>query len=123
MFHLVTEASELTAKATGQPCYRVTENVVGAARHLKPKFVVTGVTCVPPGHASFVSLVLDPLTPYNRLLIHRSTTDQLGHFTLTDIAPGKVDCETHGVPRGGKNRRSTAEVKRNDLISTRRLLR
>ena len=36
-----------------------------------------------------VRLVPDPLTPYNRLRIHSSATDQLGHFTLTDIAPGK----------------------------------
>jgi hypothetical protein len=36
-----------------------------------------------------VRLVPDPLTPYNRLRIHSTTTDQLGHFTLSDIAPGK----------------------------------
>ncbi len=36
-----------------------------------------------------VRLVPDPLTPYNHLRIQRSTTDQLGHFSLTDIAPGK----------------------------------
>jgi hypothetical protein len=29
------------------------------------------------------------LTPYNHLRIQRTTTDQLGHFSLTDIAPGK----------------------------------
>lgn len=36
-----------------------------------------------------VRLVPDPLTPYNHLRIQRTTTDQLGHFSLTDIAPGK----------------------------------
>jgi protocatechuate 3,4-dioxygenase beta subunit len=36
-----------------------------------------------------VRLVPDPLTPYNHLRIQRTTTDQLGRFTLTDIAPGK----------------------------------
>jgi carboxypeptidase family protein len=36
-----------------------------------------------------VRLVPDALTPYNHLRIQRTTTDQLGHFSLTDIAPGK----------------------------------
>jgi len=36
-----------------------------------------------------VRLVPDPLTPYNHLRIQRATTDQLGHFSLTDIPPGK----------------------------------
>jgi protocatechuate 3,4-dioxygenase beta subunit len=36
-----------------------------------------------------VRLVPDPLTPYNHLRIQRTTADQLGHFSLTDIAPGK----------------------------------
>ena len=36
-----------------------------------------------------VRLVPDPLTPYNDLRIERTTTDQLGHFSLTNIAPGK----------------------------------
>jgi len=36
-----------------------------------------------------VKLVPDPLTPYNHLRIQRTTTDQLGHFSLTDVAPGK----------------------------------
>jgi Carboxypeptidase regulatory-like domain len=36
-----------------------------------------------------VRLNPDPLTPYNHLRIHRTTTDQLGHFSLTDVAPGK----------------------------------
>jgi hypothetical protein len=36
-----------------------------------------------------VRLVPDPLTPYNHLRIQRTTTDQLGHFSLIDIAPGK----------------------------------
>jgi hypothetical protein len=36
-----------------------------------------------------VWLVPDSLTPYNHLRIQRTTTDQLGHFSLTDIAPGK----------------------------------
>jgi len=31
----------------------------------------------------------DPLTPYNHLRIQRTTTDQLGHFSLEKIAPGK----------------------------------
>ena len=31
----------------------------------------------------------DPLTLYNHLRIQRTTTDQLGHFSLTNIAPGK----------------------------------
>lgn len=36
-----------------------------------------------------VRLVPDPMTPYNHLRIHRTNTDQLGQFSLTDIAPGK----------------------------------
>jgi hypothetical protein len=36
-----------------------------------------------------VRLAPDPLTPYNHLCIQRTTTDQLGHFSLTNIAPGK----------------------------------
>ncbi|HEY6338315.1 MAG TPA: carboxypeptidase-like regulatory domain-containing protein [Candidatus Sulfotelmatobacter sp.] len=36
-----------------------------------------------------VRLVPDPLTPYNRLRMHATMTDQLGHFSVTDIAPGK----------------------------------
>ena len=36
-----------------------------------------------------VRVVPDPLTPYNRLRIHRTATDQTGRFSLTDIAPGK----------------------------------
>jgi protocatechuate 3,4-dioxygenase beta subunit len=36
-----------------------------------------------------VRLLPDPLTPYNHLRIYRTTTDQLGHFALTNIAPGK----------------------------------
>jgi Carboxypeptidase regulatory-like domain len=38
-----------------------------------------------------VRLVPEPLTPYNHLRIHSTTSDQLGHFTLTDIAPGKYE--------------------------------
>jgi Carboxypeptidase regulatory-like domain len=36
-----------------------------------------------------VRLVPDPLTPYNHLRIHHTNTDQLGQFSLADIAPGK----------------------------------
>jgi hypothetical protein len=36
-----------------------------------------------------VRLVPDPLTPYNHLRIQRTNTDQLGQFSLKDIAPGK----------------------------------
>ena len=36
-----------------------------------------------------VRLAPDPLTPYNHLRLQGTTTDQLGHFSLTDIAPGK----------------------------------
>ena len=36
-----------------------------------------------------VRLAPDPLTPYNRLRIRHTTTDQLGHFSWTDLAPGK----------------------------------
>ena len=36
-----------------------------------------------------VRLAPDPLTLYNHLRIQRTTTDQLGHFSLTNIAPGK----------------------------------
>jgi 5-hydroxyisourate hydrolase-like protein (transthyretin family) len=36
-----------------------------------------------------VRLVPDPLTPYNHLRIRPTTTDQLGHFSLTTVAPGK----------------------------------
>jgi hypothetical protein len=72
-----------------------------------------------------VRLVPDPLTPYNRLRIHSTTTDQLGHFTLTDIAPGKykltakpvVSSETPGYkaePQAitlAENDHKTAEIK------------
>lgn len=34
-------------------------------------------------------IVPDPLTQYNRFRIHRTTTDQLGHFSVNEIAPGK----------------------------------
>jgi len=36
-----------------------------------------------------VRLAPDPLTPYNHLRVQRTTTDQLGHFSLAKIAPGK----------------------------------
>lgn len=36
-----------------------------------------------------VRLAPDPLTPYNHLRIQRTITDQLGHFSLAKIAPGK----------------------------------
>jgi hypothetical protein len=36
-----------------------------------------------------IRIVPDPLTPYNRLRMDSATTDQLGHFSVTDIAPGK----------------------------------
>jgi len=36
-----------------------------------------------------VRLVPDPLTPYNHLRIDSTTTDQLGHFSVSNIAPGK----------------------------------
>jgi len=36
-----------------------------------------------------VRLAPDRLTLYNHLRIQRTTTDQLGHFSLTNIAPGK----------------------------------
>lgn len=34
-----------------------------------------------------VRLVPDPLTAYNHLRIQLTTTDQLGHFSLTDMRP------------------------------------
>jgi len=36
-----------------------------------------------------VRLGPDPLTPYNHLRIQRTITDQLGHFSIANIAPGK----------------------------------
>ncbi len=36
-----------------------------------------------------VRLAPDPLTPYNHLRIQRTTTDQLGHFSVANMAPGK----------------------------------
>jgi protocatechuate 3,4-dioxygenase beta subunit len=36
-----------------------------------------------------VRLAPDPLTPYNHVRIKRTTTDQLGHFSLSTVAPGK----------------------------------
>lgn len=36
-----------------------------------------------------VRLVPDPLTPYNHLRLQHTTTDQLGHFAVSAIAPGK----------------------------------
>ena len=41
-----------------------------------------------------VRLVPDPLTPYNHLRIQRTTTDQLGHFSLPNVAPGKYKLTT-----------------------------
>ncbi len=34
-------------------------------------------------------LIPDPSTLYNHIRIERATTDQLGHFSMTDVAPGK----------------------------------
>lgn len=48
-----------------------------------------------------VRLVPDPLTPYNRLRIERTTTDQLGHFSLTDIAPGKYKLTARPMASSG----------------------
>lgn len=36
-----------------------------------------------------VRLAPDPTTPYNHLRTQRTTTDQLGHFSITNVAPGK----------------------------------
>jgi Carboxypeptidase regulatory-like domain len=36
-----------------------------------------------------VGIIPDPLTSFNRFRIHATTTDQFGHFSLTDVAPGK----------------------------------
>jgi len=36
-----------------------------------------------------VRLAPDPLTPFNHLRIHITTTDQLGHFSLVNVPPGK----------------------------------
>jgi 5-hydroxyisourate hydrolase-like protein (transthyretin family) len=36
-----------------------------------------------------VRVVPDPLTPYNHVRIQRTKTDQLGHFSLIGIAPGR----------------------------------
>jgi hypothetical protein len=41
------------------------------------------------GIGAQLRLVPDPLTPYNHLRIHRTTTDQMGHFSLPHVAPGK----------------------------------
>jgi hypothetical protein len=41
------------------------------------------------GIGAQLRLVPDPLTPYNHFRIHRTTTDQMGHFSLPDVAPGK----------------------------------
>ena len=38
-----------------------------------------------------VRLVPDPLTPYNHFRIQRTTTDQLGHFSLAEVPPGKYN--------------------------------
>ncbi len=42
-----------------------------------------------PAIGARVRLVPDPLTPFNHSRIHRTGTDQLGHFVIPDIAPGK----------------------------------
>jgi hypothetical protein len=36
-----------------------------------------------------VRVAPDPATPYNRFRLYRTITDQLGHFSLTGLAPGK----------------------------------
>jgi protocatechuate 3,4-dioxygenase beta subunit len=36
-----------------------------------------------------VRVAPDPVTPYNRLRLNRTITDQLGNFSLTGLAPGK----------------------------------
>lgn len=44
-----------------------------------------------------VRLAPDPPTPYNHLRIQRTTTDQLGHFSLANIAPGKYTLTANPV--------------------------
>jgi hypothetical protein len=36
-----------------------------------------------------VRLNPDPITAFNHIRIERTTTDQLGHFSISNIAPGK----------------------------------
>lgn len=72
-----------------------------------------------------VRLVPDLLTPYNHLRIYRTSTDQVGHFSIPDIAPGKykltakpmASAETHHYksdPQSvtlSENDRKTVELK------------
>lgn len=51
-----------------------------------------------PVAGASVRLVPDPLTSYNRLRIQRTTTDQLGHFSLIDIALGKYAVTAKPIP-------------------------
>jgi hypothetical protein len=44
-----------------------------------------------------IRLTPDPLTPYNRLRLQSTTTDQRGHFSLLEIAPGKYAVKARPV--------------------------
>ena len=48
-------------------------------------------------------LVPDPRTPYNRIRSKRTTTDQLGHFVMTDIAPGKYTLKAKAIAPSESN--------------------
>jgi hypothetical protein len=50
-----------------------------------------------PAVGARIRLAPDPLTPYNHLHIQRTTTDQRGHFALSDVAPGKYTVLTKPV--------------------------
>lgn len=78
-----------------------------------------------PAIGARVRLVPDSLTPYNHLRVQRATTDQLGHFSITNIAPGKYKLRARAMasseagaykaePRAvtlSENDRQTMEIK------------
>ncbi len=63
-----------------------------------------------------VRLVPDPLTPYNHLRIHRTKTDQLGHFSMIGIAPGEYAIRARPVvsSSGYKSETQSITLSEND---------
>ena len=63
-----------------------------------------------PAAAAQIKLKPDPTTPYNRTLIQAASTDQNGHFTITNIAPGKYQV-TAKLPGDSGSPAATSEPK------------
>jgi hypothetical protein len=63
-----------------------------------------------------VRLVPEPLTPYNRLRVRSTRTDQLGHFSLIGVAPGKYAVKARPVvsSSGYKSETQSITLSEND---------